>query len=163
MNKLRFNQLLESSMGNVRPLLVEQLTKGSQLGAIDCYKFSDIRSYIQSQLSGGDSKAVAIEIGPSTVTGVYKEEPDTNDRIGGLWSVTVKVDNPSQIPDGVLPVEDTFELDLVPVSRLENPNLPDSKDIIILHYGPGGVKHYCKAKSDTDQANLIATNPKSKG
>ena len=163
MNKLRFNQLLESSMGNVRPLLVEQLTKGSQLGAIDCYKFSDIRSYIQSQLSGSDPNVPAIEIGPSKVTGVYIEEPDTPDRPGGLWSVTVQVTNPSQIPDGVLEVQDTFELDLVPVSRLENPNLPDSKDIIILHYGPTGAKHYCKAKSDTDQANLVATNPRSKG
>jgi len=163
MDKLRFNQLLESSIGNVRPLLVEQLTKESELGAIDCYRFSDIRSYIQSQLSGTDSQVPAIEIGPSRVTGVYKEESDTPDRIGGLWSVTVKVKNPSQVSDGVLEVQDTFELDLVPVSRLNNPNLPDSKDIIILHYGPGGVEHYCKAQNDTDQDNLVATNPKSKG
>ena len=156
MNKLRFNQLLESRMGNVRPLLVEGLVKGDKLGAIDCYAYKDIRSYIQSQLSGSDSKAVAIEIGPSEVTQVLQEEE-------GLWSVLVKVDNPPQIPDGVLPVEDTFELDLVPVSREENPNLPDSKEIVVVHYGPKGEKHYCKAKSDTDQANLVATNPKSGG
>ena len=49
MNLLRFKQLLESNMGNVKPLLVEQVNNGDSLGAIDCYKFSDIRSYIQSQ------------------------------------------------------------------------------------------------------------------
>lgn len=162
MNKLRFNQLLESTLGNVRPLLVEQLKKRDKLGAITCYKFSDVRSYIQSQLSNTTPNVSSIDIGPSTVTGVYKEEDDQDGRIGGLWSVTVQVDNPSEIPDGVVPVQDTFELDLVPISRLQNPNIPDSKEIVIIYYTIGG-KHYCKAASDDDQAKLIATNPKSKG
>jgi hypothetical protein len=150
-------------MGNVKPLLVEQVRNGDALGAIDCYRFSDIRSYIQSQLLGTEPQSPSIEIGPSKVVGVYKEEEDTPDRPGGLWSVTVEIDDPSEIPDGVIPVQDVFELDLIPVSRLGNPNKPDSKDIIILTYDSTGQKHYCKAKNDNDQANLIATNPRSGG
>lgn len=155
MNKLRFNQLLESTMGNVRPLLVEQLTIGSQLGAIDCYPLTDIKKM-------GLGTSPSIEIGESTVRSITKEEL-------GLWSVVLDLVNPSDIPPNAISEPQTsYELDIVPVSRfyksqLNSENPIDSKEMVIITYDPTGQKHYCRAKNNSDQNNLIATNPSSKG
>jgi len=154
MNTNRFKQLLESHMGNVRPLLVEQVTTGSNLGPINCYKLIDIRKMSEGTPS--------IEIGSSVVNNITQEEP-------GLWSVVVKVQNPSMIPDSpVGEVQTEYELDIVPLSRffksqLNAENPVDSKEMIILTYDSTGQKHFCKAKDPNDQSNIVAVNPASGG
>jgi hypothetical protein len=159
MNKLRFNQLLESTMGNVRPLLVEQ-TKPEKvkvkdtLGEIDCYRLNDI-----TKMTVGTP---SIKIGSSVVNNITQEEP-------GLWSVVVEVQNPSMIPDSpVGEVQTVYELDIVPLSRffknqLNADNPVDSKEMVVLTYDSTGQKHFCKAKNPKDQANIVAVNPASGG
>jgi hypothetical protein len=154
MNTIRFKQLLESQMGNVRPLLVEQTKVNDTLGEIDCYRFSDITKMI-----GGTP---SIEIGQSKVTSISQEEP-------GLWNIMVEVINPSSIPDSpVGEVQSGFQLDIVPLSRfyksqLNADNPVDSKEMVVLTYDSTGQKHFCKAKDPKDQSNIVAVNPASGG
>ena len=154
MNTNRFKQLLESHMGNVRPLLVEQVTTGSNLGPINCYKLIDIRKMSEGTPS--------IETGSSVVNNITQEEP-------GLWSVVVEVQNPSMIPDSpVGEVQTVYELDIVPLSRffksqLNADNPVDSKEMVVLTYDSTGQKHFCKAKNPKDQSNIVAVNPASGG
>ena len=154
MNKLRFNQLLESTMGNVRPLLVEKIKVGDDLGPIDCYKLVDIKKM--------DDSVPSIEIGNSRVESITKEEE-------GLWNIVIEDLNPPPIPDSpVGEVQSVYELNIVPLSRffksqLNSDNPVDSKEMVVLTYDSMGQKHYCKAKSDRDQANIIAVNPASGG
>jgi len=154
MDTNRFKQLLESHMGNVKPLLMEQLSKNSTLGPINCYKLLDIRKMSEGTPS--------IEIGSSVVNNITQEEP-------GLWSVVVEVQNPSMIPDSpVGEVQTEYELDIVPLSRffksqLNAENPVDSKEMIVLTYDSTGQKHFCKAKDPNDQSNIVAVNPASGG
>jgi hypothetical protein len=154
MNTIRFKQLLESQMGNVRPLLVEQTKVDDTLGEIDCYRFSDITKMI-----GGTP---SIEIGQSKVTSISQKEP-------GLWAIMVEVINPSSIPDSpVGEVQSGFQLDIVPLSRfyksqLNADNPVDSKEMVVLTYDSTGQKHFCKAKNPKDQSNIVAVNPASRG
>jgi hypothetical protein len=154
MNINRFKQLLESNMGSVKPLLVEQVKTGSALGPIDCYKLVDIRKMSEGTPS--------IEIGSSVVNNITQEEP-------GLWSAVVEVQNPSMIPDSpVGEVQTVYELDIVPLSRffksqLNADNPVDSKEMVVLTYDSTGQKHFCKAKDPNDQANIVAVNPASGG
>ena len=154
MNTNRFRQLLESHMGNVKPLLVEQTKVGDTLGPIDCYKLLDIRKM--------DSSVPSIEIGKSRVESITQEEP-------GLWNIVIEDLNPPPFPDSAISeVQSVYQLDIVPLSRffksqLNSENPVDSKEMVVLTYDPMGQKHYCKAQSDTDQANIIAVNPASGG
>ena len=154
MDTNRFKQLLESHMGNVKPLLMEQLSKNSTLGPINCYKLLDIRKMSEGTPS--------IEIGSSVVNNITQEEH-------GLWSVVVEVQNPSMIPDSpVGEVQTEYELDIVPLSRffksqLNAENPVDSKEMIVLTYDSTGQKHFCKAKDPNDQSNIVAVNPASGG
>lgn len=154
MNTIRFKQLLESQMGNVRPLLVEQTKVGDTLGEIDCYRFYDITKMTEGTPS--------IEIGQSKVTSILQEEP-------GLWNIMVEVINPSSIPDSpVGEVQSGFQLDIVPLSRfyksqLNADNPVDSKEMVVLTYDSTGQKHFCKAKDPKDQSNIVAVNPASGG
>ena len=154
MDTNRFKRLLESHMGNVKPLLMEQLSKNSALGPINCYKLLDIRKMSEGTPS--------IEIGSSVVNNITQEEP-------GLWSVVVEVQNPSMIPDSpVGEVQTEYELDIVPLSRffksqLNADNPVDSKQMVVLTYESTGQKHFCKAKDPNDQANIVAVNPASGG
>ena len=156
MNKLRFNQLLESTMGNVRPLLVEQTqTKsGDTLGEIYCYKLYNITKMTEGTPS--------IEIGQSKVTSISQQEP-------GLWNIMVEVINPPSIPDSpVGEVQTEYELNIVPLSRffksqLNAENPVDSKEMVVLIYDSTGQKHFCKAKNPKDQSDIVAVNPASRG
>lgn len=154
MNTIRFKQLLESHMGNVRPLLVEQKKVGDTLGEIDCYRFYDITKMTEGTPS--------IEIGSSVVDNITQKEP-------GLWSVVVQVQNPSMIPDSpVGEVQTVYELNIVPLSRffksqLNADNPVDSKEMVVITYDSTGQKHFCKAKDPKDQSNIVAVNPASRG
>ena len=137
-------RLTESEIVNIiRKIINEQ--KGVKIGTLYCY--SDL-----NQIANPSARP-QVEIGPSIVNNVYEEET-------GLWSVTLDLENPPSISDSpVGEPETTFEIDIVPASRLmsalrkEEIPLKDSKDKILVHYSQN-KRHYCRAKNPEDEQTI---------
>ena len=137
-------RLTENEMISIiRKIINEQ--QGDKIGKLYCY--SDL-----NQISN-PSVRPQIEIGPSTVRDVYEEER-------GLWSVVLELINPPAISDSpVSDPETSFEIDIVPASRLmsvlkgEQSPIKDSKDKVLIHYSNNN-RHYCRAVNPADEEKI---------